>query len=59
MFQSVCLPLHTIQEEPLPVHLKNKIETITFSLELFLLIVDQTIEYNILLGLIGKLNKVG
>ena len=59
MFQSVCLPLHTIQEEPLPVHLKNKIETITFSLELFLLIVDQTIKYNILLGLIGKLNKVG
>ena len=56
MFQIVCLPLHTIQEEPLPVHLKNKIETVTFSLELF---VDQTIEYNILLGLIGKLNKVG
>ena len=38
MFQIVCLPLHTIQEEPLPVHLKNKIDTITFSLELFLLI---------------------
>ena len=45
MFQSVCLPLHTIQEEPLPVHLKNKIETITFSLEVF--------------QLIGKLNKIG
>ena len=58
MFQSVCLPLHTIQEEPLPVHLKNKIETITFSLEVFQL-VDKTIECNIVLGLIGKLNKIG
>ena len=58
MFQNVCLPLHTIQEEPLPGHLKNKIEKITFSLKLFKLD-EQTIECNIVLGLIGKLNKVG
>ena len=37
---------------------ENKIEKITFSLKIFKF-VDQTIEYNILLGLIGKLNKVG
>ena len=69
MLQTLFLPLHTIQEEPLPGHLKNKIVMITFSLKpsfnwfllehLRILFDKQTIECNIVLGLIGKLNKVG